>query len=340
MKPTRSRAFAAVAAMLGGVALQVVPPAFSRTERALDRFALPGPGVASPAVTRPSLDSVTCRRLEGTTPRASPHQVREAEHVGGIGEALEKAGATLGSVAIAVLPEEFAWWLHVKGPVNLLTLSLAVHETSHALENLLRLCGSGSSRYALGSRIYDIGVRPGELPRVSDLARRVPPNELASVSPMRLRKYFHEAAADNDFSTLIGELVAYVVGAQAELVLLERARGWPFTPDGLTAFDGNLGGMVDLVIMVKAYLAELDRQDPAALARLLAREDSLCLLHALHVAAAQGVARAAESRLSERVPFRFGLERREALEAAGLVGEAVPAGAGLWPARWRPAAAC
>ena len=326
-------------AVLCGVVL-IFAPTSSQGREINKGLPIPHEGALAPAVKRPSLDSMACRRLAPAYARIEARENQGLDHVVAVRDTLQQTGARHAIPLLDILPDEFAWWVHVLGPVDFLTLALAVHETSHAAENLLRFCGAGHARYLFDSRVYDIGVRPGEFPAVADIAKRVNSKELRLVSAMRSRKYFVEAPSGNDFSILLGELAAYVIGAQVELALLELMEGRGALPSGITALDGNVGGMVDMILLTKLYLAELEQADAASMASLLANKDAVCLLHSLHATASHLVKAALTTRLTERIQFSFGLDRPEALVVAGLVGGTATGVQGLLPARLRRSFDC
>ncbi len=101
------------------------------------------------------------------------------------------------------------------------------------------------------------------------------------MTPLRLRRYVQDAPDGNDLSQLIGELVAYVVGAELEVALLTRGGGERSLPAGLTTLDLHISGVVDLLIVTTEYLGELQRHHPKELAVVRGQQDLRDLMTAL-----------------------------------------------------------
>jgi hypothetical protein len=275
------------------------------------------------AQRRPSLDSDSCRKLNTRLRGAQGLSDASVEMVRRFAHPLRKGGAVLGAAIIESAPEEFQWWIQQLGPVGLDSVTFAVHESAHFIENLLRLCGGGTSRFRLDQRLFSTRLSPGSTQPLSVLQRSELARELALMTPLRRDRYVHRAASGNDLSTLVGELVAYLASAEVELTLYEQAlHGTRDLPPGISERNGGFSGLVDMLVLLKIYW--MDQSSRGSAAHAGAREDPelLCLIREVHSRAQRLLETASAKAMQDRLGFVFGVQRTEALQFAELNGSA------------------
>lgn len=277
-------------------------------------------GQMFPSQIRPAVDSDSCRRLGF---RISSKQDRQAEGLRPAASMtiyLRSIGAELGASVTELAPEEFSWWLHQMGPVQLQTVTVAVHETAHHLENLLRICGNGSSRFRVGQQTYSTRLRLGQTPALVELSSRKSVRNLGLMSSLRLERYVYRAAPGNDLTILLGEAVAYLIDAETELAMYEQVlMGSKILPPGITSRNAGFSGLIDILVLLKVYLAELGERHLPTGEAILGDEGLICLVADVHAGAQRLVSSVVTSRMQEQLGFAFGLERTEAMQFAELL---------------------
>jgi len=282
---------------------------------------MPRVGQTVESVVRPSIDSVSCSQFNSRLMAKSPAK-------GAVNPAvaeefliyLRQVGADMGAQIVEVAPREFAWWLHVLGPVSALTVTMAIHETSHDVDQYLRICGDGTARYRIGVDLFASGIRRGESPTIASSLTQGNSRALHLMTEIRRRKYVFEAASGNDITSLFGELTAYLGEADTEIALYRRhLSGERMMAPGVTAINGGLSGLIDMTVLMKVYLQALQRDDPAAFERVFLKTNVSCLISRAHADSRDLVNRAVELDIQRRLGFDIGLSRLAALRFAELV---------------------
>ena len=201
---------------------------------------------------KPTYNAAACGRLLilGTSAQSDvqPDAVAIAKLIA------ESGNIHAAKLTVSMTPS-FLWWLRAFRPISFTTMPVAIHETNHDIDNALTKCNNGYSTYYFKGNVWTTEIRAGVFPNASVAATYVP-TRFHDRSPLsRFTKYLVESASHaNDFSTLIGEFNAYVGAASFELNLTATSGYADLARAGVTAYDGNFGGMVDLMMFTLGYL--------------------------------------------------------------------------------------
>lgn len=193
---------------------------------------------------------------------------------------LRKVGAPLAAHTIEANHIEFVWWTLALRDVNILTLSNSAHETSHTLEKILRIC-NGKYSYFFDGKIFSSSIHDEETPSVNVLSPKDNVGDLRFISDDRRVEYIRKATTRHDFRTLLGELVAYTIGAELEVSVMSAGDHQDLIPDGITFIDGNLSGMLDMQLILKSYLIETGERSPKSLEKIKSDTTVMCLMRDL-----------------------------------------------------------
>lgn len=181
-------------------------------------------------------------------------------------------------------PHDFVNWIVASsaagGKADWIALGAAAHETLHQVDFVLEDCGvAGSHKILLSGQILDTGVQPGTTPSIKVLAPHV---DAALKSEPRYRLYVTNAAAGNDLTILLDEFAAYIGGANTERKLFEGN----YVPQQNSSTDSNLGGTVNFMLYLQAYLKALNESgDPAAYTAIKNNAGLIAVLQKLWTAA-------------------------------------------------------
>jgi hypothetical protein len=281
--------------------------------------------------SRPSIDSASCTqlndRLTNSKPPSAPQDAPSLDPARVFAIYLRSISAELGASIVEAVPDEFAWWIHVMGPVSALSLGAAVHESSHALERYLLICGNGTARFRIGGKIFSTGLRPGQTPGIADLLLDANPPELSLLTPIRREAYVIRATPGNDFLILLGEVSAYLADAHTELALYEQTlAGHSLFPVSTTSRNAGFSGLIDMLILLRVYLRQLEMNPNSKLVEISQKGEIVCLIAMAHGSAKSLVKHAIDRQLPQRLGFAIGLERSESLQFAELTEPASDSG--------------
>lgn len=288
-------------------------------------------GKAAPPASRPSVDSVSCaqfsKRLKASAVGLKAAEYPNSELPNVFSEYLRSIGADLGASVIEAVPDDFAWWVHTLGPVSALSLGAAVHESSHMLDQFLRICGDGTARFMIGREVFITNMALGQTPRIAEFILREYPEELSLLTPVRRNAYVIRAAPGNDLIILLGEVAAYLAEAHAEIAIYQRVlAGDSLFPAFITQRNAGLSGLIDILILLKVYLRQLDSKAELTMKNITQRGDLVCFIAAAHASAKRLVRNAIDQQLPTRLGFTIGLERDNALKFAEIIDSAEETG--------------
>lgn len=159
-------------------------------------------------------------------------------------------------------PHDFVNWIVASsatgGKADWIAVGAATHETLHQVDWVLEDCGAaGTYKILLSGQILDTGVQPGTTPSIKVLAPHV---DAALKTEPRYRLYVTNAAAGNDLTILLDEFAAYIGGANTERKLFEGN----YVPEQNSRTDSNLGGTVNFMLYLQAYLKALNESGDTA----------------------------------------------------------------------------
>ena len=168
----------------------------------------------------------------------------------------------------SVLPATFLWYMRVYATISYTSLPTSMHETNHALNETLSACNKGQRVYYFNGVAWPTEIRLGDSPNASVAAAFVP-KRFHDTSPLsRYSKYLVQSAANaNDFVALMEELNAYLGASILEVELVKSQLHADFRKSGVTMYDGNIGGIVDLMLFSLAYLKFVE-ENPATFPKL------------------------------------------------------------------------
>lgn len=150
-------------------------------------------------------------------------------------------------------PADFANWViatsNGTNRVDIVSLGAAVHETTHMVYTALDACAPANAHTLqfFGQQLVT-GLTAGSTPSYSIAGSVVP---VALKSAPRYATYITGLGVNpgNDFRTLLDEFAAYTGAANTEL---QYATAYDASSAG--TIDTNLGGMVNFMVYVQAYL--------------------------------------------------------------------------------------
>jgi len=287
------------------------------------RSDIPHYGKSISPIPRPSIDSVSCgqlnKRLTESAPQAVQTDAPDIELARTFSIYLRSIGADLGASVIEAVPDEFVWWLQVMGPVSALSLGVAVHESSHALDRYLLVCGNGTARFKIGGKTFSTDLLPSQTPSISELILGPNPIELSLLTPLRREAYVVRATSGNDLITLLSEVSAYLLDAHTEMALYERVlAGYSLFPASITYRNAGFSGLIDMLVLLKIYLRQLEISSATQLIDVSQKREIGCFIMIAHGFAKSLVNYALDRRITQRLGFSIGAERARALEFAEL----------------------
>ena len=220
---------------------------------------------------RPAYSDLKCKDIIIGASMAS----KEPAYVGVV-EAAVREGGDSANALFNTMPEEFLWWIRMTGSIDIYTVGMAVHETSHTLNTRLTNCNRGRASFYFEGVRWNTEYRSTGSPPYATAASYVP-DELKQSPLSRYQNYFVRLGTNpaNDFRALLDEFNAYVEGARTEV----NAIGSPLYKRSVQfdAFDGNLGGTAEFMLYTLAYLKKVRIEHPDAWEAI--RNSPLLLAH-------------------------------------------------------------
>jgi hypothetical protein len=220
---------------------------------------------------RPAYSELKCKDIVIGASTAS----KEPAYVNVV-EAAVREGGDSANALFNTMPEEFLWWIRLTGSVDIYTVGMAVHETSHTLNTRLTNCNQGRASFYFEGVRWNTEYRSIGSPPYASAASYVP-DELKKSPLSRYQNYFVRLGPNpaNDFRALLDEFNGYVEGARTEV----NAIGSPLYERFVQfdAFDGNLGGTAEFMLYTLAYLKKIRMEHPDAWAAI--RNSPLLLAH-------------------------------------------------------------
>jgi hypothetical protein len=229
------------------------------------RQAMPALGV------RPAYGELKCKDIVIGSSIAS----KELAYVGVV-EAAVREGGDSAKALFNTMPEEFLWWIRLTGSIDIHTVGMAVHETSHTLNTRLSNCNHGRASFYFEGVRWNTEYRSAGSPPYATAASYVP--DALKKSPLsRYQNYFVRLGPNpaNDFRALLDEFNAHVEGARVEVNAIGSPLYTRFVQ--FDAFDGNLGGTAEFMLYTLAYLKKLRMEHPEAWQAV--RDSPLLLAH-------------------------------------------------------------
>ena len=228
-----------------------------------------------PAGTSPTTSAADCMNLQSA---ALPMPILPGADAQAASDILALVDPAHGFAEISRVPSTFVWWMRSAGPVvNMTTLGLAIHEANHEVDRLLsKVCSSdGMARFFADGKTYVTGLAAGTTANYS-IVGEVYPAALKASRASRFDVYIAGSApyAGNRFSALLDELNAYSSGAKFEVSLLSN----PSLKYAERAGDLNVGGMVDFMLYMQAYLQASRLNHPSSYAVIQGQAQTLAYM--------------------------------------------------------------
>lgn len=183
-----------------------------------------------------------------------------------VSDILKATSPNFGYQLFVRAPSTLMWWVRSQGgPLNLVTIGAAIHETSHHFDfEMMRLCSSDKKlRMILDGDINITDSINGDKSTANySIAAETVPESLKT--GLRFDEYIAKSASvsGNDFAVMLSELNAYTGAAEFEFGLLSSPVYSPLMPRQ-SMFDVNLGGQVDFMLYTLAYLKSARLNYPA-----------------------------------------------------------------------------
>ena len=156
-----------------------------------------------------------------------------------------------------LMPDEFMKWIRSEQHISLISLATATHETNHVMNNLLWSCNKWQFAYYFKSHSYPTELHLNDTINYSVIDELIP----ASLkSPNITLKNYNNYIIKNkdikgkDFLILLGELNAYLTGANFEANLINTELYDKFLTSGVQSYGGNLTGMNEFMLYALYYL--------------------------------------------------------------------------------------
>lgn len=174
-------------------------------------------------------------------------------------------------------PADFVNWIvnGNGGKVDVVGVGLATHETLHMVDTVLRDCApAGTYKTLQFGTILVSGLAPSSTANMSIVDGVLDP---ALKTGQRYTTYIQNAAAGNDFAVLLDEFSAYSGAAHVDFEMLAKA-----APDSPRAqMDLNLGGTVNFMVFLEAYLKSAQTNAPATFDAIRNNAQTVALIQAL-----------------------------------------------------------
>ncbi len=282
-------------------------------------------GELIPPVRRPSIDSVSCRdfekRLRTVVSKNKLSIKNKRDFATDFAKYFLDIGDVSGASLVFLLPEEFSWQVNNISSVNSLFILIAVHETSHAIDDFLLICGNSGARYIVDRTVFDTGIFRGQTPAVKSLLSNQESLLKELMTTRRHDLYVKRSPSGNDIITLLGEVSAYLNGAHTEFSIYQRTLAGDIVfPTDTKIRDINFSGMIDMLILLKIYLHELDLKDGQTMKNIMGNGQLVCMISAMHASAKELTKKMISHQIQKRLGFSIGLERTKALEFSELIG--------------------
>lgn len=158
--------------------------------------------------------------------------------------------------------------------------SLAVHETSHFVNAILRACKPDVTGYYFFGDVFFINTRPSETPnysRVDDLL----PSELGVMrKSFRYEHYILNSRQykGNDLRMLLDELLSSIAGATAESLAYSTQSAEASSEPNPVLVNADIIGAQEFAVYVALYLRDLKSSMPAAYQRVICSADGPAVL--------------------------------------------------------------
>jgi hypothetical protein len=249
------------------------------------------PSVLAARGISPTLGAANCAAVQASV-NATPATFADAD--------MQQANDVLSTIdpgAYAIfkkLPDTFAWWMrgnYGTTSVSMLNLTIAIHETSHGIQNVNSFqCGATAFKYLLDGTVYTTDLTSGATVLYSIVSQTYP----LATKPPRYNVYVAATpfAPSNDARIMLDELTAYSTAARLAINMMH------FPEYGnLTSYeDGDLAGMVDFMLFTQSYLKA---------ARLNAPATYTALQSANTKAYIQTLWTFAEANLQQSIPYAY-----------------------------------
>ena len=208
--------------------------------------------------TLPTLSASNCTAVQAVS-NVNPGPFADAD--------MQQANDILAAVdpsAYAIfkkLPDTFAFWLrgnYGSSTVNLANLEIALHETSHGVQNVNSFrCGPTAFKYLLDNNVYTTDLVSNVTALYSIVSQTYPLTNL----PSRYNIYIAPATfpSGNDARILLDELTAYATAARLSINLVSAAEYRNFT----VSQDGDLAGMADFMLFTQSYIKAVRLSNPS-----------------------------------------------------------------------------
>lgn len=237
----------------------------------------------------PTLGVPDCARLASGDQAIASLAIQGAD-MQQVADILKTTSAGHAYQVFARAPLSVMWWLRAQsGPIDMVTIGAAVHESTHEIDFALRSrCNTdGFARILLNGAVQTTGLVSGNgsTANYSIAAEAIPP---ALKTGLRYSTYITGAASasGNDFSVLLDELNAYTGSTQYEIGLLSDPIFKVLRVNG----DFNAGGQVDFMLYALAYLKSARLNHPSTYGAVKSQPATVAYLQKLWTQAESNLA--------------------------------------------------
>lgn len=161
-------------------------------------------------------------------------------------------------------PDYFMWWIRFFQEITIQSIGTAIHETNHQIDLAIGKCdNAGGAKFLINGKIFRTSLKFGNFEPYSVLDRNLP-EEFKVMQLSRYSQYIKKSGLqkNSDITTLLMELEAYLGAAIFEIEVAKK-NNLNLIASEITAYDGNLGGTVDFMLYLLAYLKTLRMDYPS-----------------------------------------------------------------------------
>lgn len=246
-----------------------------QAQAGFDSQALPGAPTVT-AMVAPSVTSADCPRLTDETAAKAALDLSNP-NIKLLNELLPRYDPDHAYKVFLRRPADFVNWIANgnSGKVDVVGVGLATHETLHMVDTALRDCAPANTYKTLQfGTIYVTGVVPGTTANMSIVDAVLDPTLKEGT---RYTTYIQTVTAGNDLAVLLDEFSAYAGAAHGDFEMLARAAAG--TPSA--KLDLNLGGTVNFMVFLQAYLKSAQVNAPATYDSIRNNPQTVALIQTL-----------------------------------------------------------
>jgi hypothetical protein len=194
----------------------------------------------------------------------APKTMRKSKEELLVEKILVKYGSHHASQLFYAAPDYFMWWIRFFQKITIQSIGAAIHETNHQIDLKIGKCdNTGGAKFLINGKIFRTSLKFGNFEPYSVLDRNLP-DEFKVMQLSRYPQYIKRSGLqkNSDITALLMELGAYLGAASFEIEVAKR-NNLNLIASDITAYDGNLGGTVDFMLYLLAYLKTLRMDYPS-----------------------------------------------------------------------------